>query len=107
MLKFNRLIVWGALLTTVLAGACISVQGFASQEMKGTLEGQVLVAVSLMGAYMTLVIGIIVVAVGSYNNLLLRRAEAALDTPRNRRHYRTGMTFCALGLALIFFLPLL
>ncbi len=66
-----------------------------------------LVAVSLMGAYLSLVIGIIVVAVGSYNNLLLRRADTALDTPRNRRHYQAGMAFCGVGLALIFFLPLL
>ncbi len=51
-------ILWGSLLTTTLVGVCIAIQCFASQDLKGTLEGQVMVAVSLMAAYMSLVIGI-------------------------------------------------
>ena len=103
MEKANKRIVWGSLLSLLLAASFVAYPLLVTRPAEETDVTAVFVAVSLMAAYLILVLGILVVGINTYGNLALRRADAELDTSGNRRHFNAGVGFCILGLALIFF----
>ena len=104
--RANRVIVWGSVLSLALAVPAMVFSLRASRAPDATDLTAVFVAAALILAYLILVAGIIVVGVHTHTNLALRRADAALDTPRNRWHYQGGIAFCLCGLSFIL-LPVL
>ncbi len=106
MKKINRMILWGTLLTTLLVVACIQLRVVLAKSTQGEQAADVVTAICLLAGYLILVVGMLVVGTNCYQNLILRRADATLQTPGNQWHFKTGVAFCILGLASIF-LPVL
>ena len=100
--RANRVIVWGSLLTALLVAACLTFPLLGLKPADGDRAAEVLTAISLMAAYLILVVGILAVGSSTYGNLALRRADAALDTQRNRRCFYVGAAFCIGALVFIF-----
>jgi hypothetical protein len=103
MKKINRMIFWGALLTTSIVAACVKLRLLFASQAQNELNADVATAIFLFAAYLILVVGILVVGTGTYQNLSMRRADASLQTRTNRWHFNAGAAFCALALSFIFF----
>ncbi len=103
MRKTNAVIFWGSLLTVLLLAACLTFPFLALELGDGNPAGEVVTAVSLLAAYLILVVGVLAVGSSAYGNLTLRRTDAALDTSGNRCYFNAGVAFCILSLGFIFF----
>ncbi len=103
MNKTNAVIFWGSLLTVLLVATCLTFPFLAVDPADGNPVGEVITAVSLMAAYLILVVGVLAVGSNAHGNLTLRRTDAALDTRANRRYFNVGVAFCILSLGFIFF----
>ena len=103
MNRANRVIVWGSLLTVLLVAACLRFPFIALNPGEKDAAGEVIAAVSLLAAYLILVLGILAVGSSTYVNLTLRRADTALETGGHRRCFNLGVAFCVLALGFLFF----
>lgn len=102
MHRANRVIIWGSMLTVILVAACLTLPFFVLEPDDGGDAGEVITAISLMAAYLILVVGILAVGSNTYGNLALRRADPVLETRANRQYFNVGVSFCILSLGFIF-----